>query len=151
VPSGAPEGDPDCPFCEIVAREDRDVREVYRDAEVVAFFPTEPATLGHTLVIPRTHVRDIWGMTPDQAAVIARATLDVAHAIRRTISPDGLNVIQSNGEAATQSVMHLHVHVVPRWRDDRLGRIWPPETNYSDAAKDEAWGKLRVALGELST
>ena len=57
--------------------------------------------------------------------------------------PDGLNVIQSNGAAATQTVMHLHIHVVPRWEDDEVGRIWPPETNYSEGEKDDAWEALR--------
>jgi histidine triad (HIT) family protein len=54
--------DPDCPFCEIVARQEHDTREVFRTDQVVAFFPPEPATLGHTLLIPRAHVRDIWGL-----------------------------------------------------------------------------------------
>jgi len=145
-----PATEPDCPFCEIVTRTVPDVREVYRDAEVVAFFPTEPATLGHTLVIPRGHVPDIWSLTPDVAGALARATLHIANAVKRAIKPEGLNVIQSNGRAATQTVPHLHVHVVPRWEDDTLGRIWPPETNYSERAKDEAWADLRAACRDLS-
>ena len=52
--------DPDCPFCEIVAREEEDTREVFRTESVVAFFPLKTATLGHTLLIPRAHVQDIW-------------------------------------------------------------------------------------------
>ncbi len=59
------------------------------------------------------------------------------------MKPHGINIIQSNGAAATQSVMHLHVHVVPRWHNDQLGRIWPPETQYSEGAKDQAWEALR--------
>jgi len=56
-------GAEDCPFCEIVQREDPDAREVYRDEHVVAFFPTEPAVLGHTMVVPREHVPDIWSLS----------------------------------------------------------------------------------------
>lgn len=138
-----PKSDPDCPFCEIISREDRDVREVYRDAKVVAFFPTEPATLGHTLVVPLGHVPDIWSLDDETAADLARATLLIAKAVRRSIEPQGLNIIQSNGAAATQTVNHLHVHVVPRWDRDSLGPIWPPETNYSEPQKDSAWQRLR--------
>lgn len=138
-----PTSDPDCPFCEIVQRDDPDAREVYRNEHVVAFFPLEPATLGHTLVIPREHLADIWELDEATAGHLAQATLRVANAVRRAMSPEGLNIIQSNGEAATQTVPHLHVHVVPRWHGDAVGRIWPPETNYSDDQKDDAWERLR--------
>jgi histidine triad (HIT) family protein len=135
--------DPDCPFCEIVAQKEDDAREVFRTDRVVAFFPTEPATLGHTLLIPRAHVRDIWGLDLDLASELGRWTVTLADAVKRAMRPDGLNVIQSNGAAATQTVMHLHVHVVPRWEGDAVGRIWPPETHYSEGQKDDAWEALR--------
>jgi histidine triad (HIT) family protein len=138
-----PTSDPECPFCEIIAREDPGAREVFRDNRVVAFFPLEPATLGHTLVVPREHIPDIWSLDETTTAQLARATMRVARALRRAVSPEGLNIIQSNGEAASQTVFHLHVHVVPRWRGDALGRIWPPDTNYSEEQKDEAWERLR--------
>jgi histidine triad (HIT) family protein len=138
--------DEGCPFCEIASRVDPDAREVYRDDATVAFFPTEPATLGHTLVIPRRHVADIWHLDDELGRSLATVTLRAAHAIRRAMNPDGLNVIQSNGSAATQTVFHLHIHVVPRWEGDAIGRIWPPETNYSDSAKDDAWELIRSAF-----
>lgn len=138
-----------CPFCEIAAKDDPDVREVYRNDRVVVFFPLEPATLGHTLVAPRQHVRDIWALDQELAADLAWAAVKVAHAVRGAMQPDGLNLIQSNGEAATQTVMHLHVHVVPRWRNDKVGRIWPPETSYSEAQKDDAWEAIRAECQHL--
>jgi|ERR1035437_2416573 histidine triad (HIT) family protein len=138
-----PPTDPNCPFCEIVAREEDDTREVFRTDSVVAFFPPEPATLGHTLLIPRSHVRDIWDLSEDLAAELGRWTVKLAGAVKRAMRPDGLNVIQSNGTAATQTVMHLHMHVVPRWENDAVGRIWPPETHYSEGDKDDAWEALR--------
>lgn len=137
-----PPTEPECPFCEIVARRG-DAREVFRTDSVVAFFPTEPATLGHTLLVPRAHIRDIWDVDEDVASELGRWTVTLAGAIKRAVRPDGLNVIQSNGAVATQTVMHLHVHVVPRWEDDAVGRIWPPETRYSESAQDEAWEALR--------
>lgn len=141
--SGEP--DPGCDFCDIVARQE-DAREILRTDQVLAFFPLEPATLGHTLVIPRKHVRDIWELDDDTAAALAVATLRVASAVRDAMRIDGLNIIQSNGEAATQSVMHLHVHVVPRWHHDRMGPIWPENTDFSEGAIDQAQADIRAAL-----
>lgn len=120
-----------CEFCEIVAKEEP-ARIVMRSKKVVAFFPLEPATVGHTLVIPTDHIPDIWALDDDMTAkILTEATLRVARAVRAALSPDGLNIIQSNGPAATQTVQHLHVHVVPRWAGDGMGRIWPPESTSS--------------------
>ena len=140
-----------CPFCEIVQRDDPDAREVYRDEHVVAFFPTEPAVLGHTMVVPREHVPDIWSLSEEKAAHLARATVRLAGAIREAVHPEGLNVIQSNGEAATQTVFHLHVHLVPRWDGDVMGPIWPEETDYSEDQKDHALRAVREACRSLSS
>lgn len=145
-----PIADPDCPFCEIVQREDRDAREVYRDEHVVAFFPLEPATLGHTLVVPRQHIPDIWALDEATAERLAVATTRVSAAVKKALQPEGLNIIQSNGKAATQTVLHLHVHIVPRWENDAIGRIWPPETSYSEEEKDDAWERLRAACREVT-
>ncbi|MET8349680.1 MULTISPECIES: HIT family protein [unclassified Micromonospora] len=133
----------DCPFCEIVLRETPDTREVYRDERVVAFFPLEPATLGHTLVVPRDHIPDIWSLDEEAAAHLARITLKLSHAVKCATEPEGLNIIQSNGAVATQTVPHLHIHVVPRWSGDQMGRIWPSETSYSETQKDDVWERLR--------
>lgn len=135
--------DDGCPFCEIVGREDPDAREVYRDSRAVAFFPTEPATLGHTLLAPRLHIPDIWGLSQDLAAHLGVLAVRLAQAVRRAVEPEGLNVIQSNGTAATQTVPHLHIHLVPRWRGDAVGRIWPPETHYTEEQKDDVWERLK--------
>ena len=139
----------DCEFCEIVDRDDPDVREVYRDENVVAFLPTEPAVLGHVLVVPRRHVPDIWALDPDEAAHLSRATLLLAEAVRDAVRPEGLNVIQSNGEAATQTVEHLHVHVVPRSEGDAIGPIWPEETDYSEESKERTMVDVRDAARRL--
>jgi histidine triad (HIT) family protein len=136
--------DGECPFCEIVERDDPDAREVYRDGEAVAFFPTEPATLGHTVLVPRLHVPDIWTLPEDIAAHLGKVTVRIASAVKRAVVPDGLNIIQSNGSAATQTVFHLHVHLVPRWENDAVGRIWPPETNYTEEQKDKVWERLKA-------
>jgi histidine triad (HIT) family protein len=124
--------------------------EVYRDEHVVAFFPLKPATLGHTLVVPRVHIPDIWSLDDATAQRMAVVTMRLSAAVREALDPEGLNIIQSNGRAASQTVFHLHVHIVPRWEDDAVGRIWPPETSYSEEQKDEAWDRLRAACRDVT-
>ena len=135
-----------CPFCAIVAGEDPDVWEVYRNEHIVAFFPTEPAVLGHVLVVPKRHVEDIWGLEPEESVELSTAVLRLSTALRSALLLEGLNVIQSNGEAATQTVPHLHVHLVPRRSGDALGPIWPPTTHFSETSKDEVLRRVRAAV-----
>jgi histidine triad (HIT) family protein len=113
--------DPECDFCAIVANEEP-AREVFRDEHVVAFFPIEPATLGHTLIVPRNHIPNIWSLSGDAADHLTRSTLLVARAIRESLDIEGMNIIQSNGEAATQ------------------------ETDWSDAAKADTQREVRAGV-----
>lgn len=117
-----------------------------RTADFLAFFPDEPATIGHTLVVPRDHIPDAWELDERTAGNLAGVALRVARAVRELVRPEGLNFIQSNGRAASQSVPHLHVHVLPRWRDDPVGEFWPGQTSVSDAQKDDLMRLLQEAL-----
>jgi ATP adenylyltransferase len=141
--------DAECPFCKIVADDDGDARVVYRDEHVVAFFPTQPAVLGHILLIPKRHVQDIWGLEAEEGIRLSDTVLRLSAALRSALNPEGLNVIQSNGEAATQTVPHLHVHLVPRRTGDAMGPIWPPETNFSEVRKDETLRRVKAAVDSL--
>ena len=138
-----------CPFCSIVRGEDAVVREVARNDKVVVFFPTEPAVLGHCMVIPRRHVEEFTALTSDEVSAVMTSAQAVAMSLRETYHPDGINIIQSNGEAATQSVPHVHVHIVPRWDDDAFGDIWPSKTDFSDEEKNRALAKLRATTLQL--
>lgn len=134
-----------CPFCSIVQGEDAAVREIARDDSVVVFFPTEPAVLGHCMVVPHRHVERFSELTTDEVSRVMSAAQAMAKSLQEACQPDGINIIQSNGEAASQSVLHVHVHVLPRWKDDPIGEIWPPESNYSDEDKDRVLSKLRTS------
>lgn len=124
--SPAAESEP-CAFCAIARGEDRTVEIVCEDESWIAFFPLEPATPGHTLVIPRTHVSDLWAAPAPLVAELMTGVLRVGGAIDSAINPEGMNLITSAGKAAEQTVFHLHLHVVPRWTQDGFGRIWPIE------------------------
>ncbi|MDK7214173.1 HIT family protein [Corynebacterium pyruviciproducens] len=134
-----------CPFCNIVEGSDSKVREVSRTDGVVVFFPTDPAVLGHCLVIPTRHVETFTELRAVELQEVMSTAQAVAKSLDSTFHPQGINIIQSNGEAASQSVPHAHVHVVPRWDGDAIGELWPPESSYSEEEKDQALARLRVA------
>jgi len=147
MPPSAESPEKDCPFCAIARSEDESV-EVIAEAETwLAFFPTAPATPGHTLVIPRRHVPDLWAADPRLAGELTDAAVQVGRAINVAIEPGGMNLITSAGEAAEQSVFHLHLHLVPRWSDDALD-IWPPKKTMRREAEKNLGGKIRAALGK---
>ena len=130
-----------CPFCDIVAGRAH-AELVHQWPRAVAFFPREPATVGHTLVVPREHVADIWSLEKDLGRIISDCVLETANAIRFALGPPGLNVINSAGKAATQTVGHLHVHLLPRYQGDRMGLVWPEVSSATTA-------KLRSGAGSL--
>jgi histidine triad (HIT) family protein len=99
---------------------------VYEDENSVAFLDKGQVTRGHTLVVPRRHVEDIWALTEDEAHAVMRSVHRVARLLRERLSLLGLNVTQANGKAAWQDVFHYHVHLIPRYGDDGLRPPWHP-------------------------
>src|SRR3989304_5732302 len=104
---------PDCSFCRI-AGGDEPAEVVCETVDWIAFFPDTPATPGHTLVIPRIHVPDFMALEPNTGASLMEGVVRVGRAIREALRPDGVNLISSSGEAADQTIFHLHFHLVPR-------------------------------------
>lgn len=117
--------DPDCIFCQILARA-LPATIVDEDERTVAFMDIAPATRGHALVIPRAHSRDLLSVpAEDLAATVAAAQRLAARAMQR-LGADGVNLLNSCGAAAWQSVFHFHIHVIPRYADDPLRLPWVP-------------------------
>jgi histidine triad (HIT) family protein len=107
-----------CIFCAIAAG-DVPAKVVYADDAAVAFLDVAPLTTGHTLVIPRRHVDDLLGAAGAWAEIGPAVEATAALLVDR-LGADGLNVYQASREAAGQTVFHLHVHLLPRRRDDGL-------------------------------
>jgi histidine triad (HIT) family protein len=117
--------EPDCIFCKIIAGELPSQR-VDEDEHTVAFLDISPATRGHALVIPRRHTRDLLQIEPDQLAAATGAAQRLArHAVQR-LDADGVNLINSCGTDAWQTVFHFHIHVIPRYQGDPLRLPWVP-------------------------
>lgn len=134
----------DCIFCAI-ARGDAPARIVHDDERTLAFMDLFPLTRGHALVIPKVHSDNIFDADPDDAAAVMRTAQKVAQASQAAFAPDGLNLLQTNGAAAMQTVFHLHVHVLPRYVGDGFKVDFQRKPG-SDVELDEAAAALRLAL-----
>ncbi|WP_396442510.1 HIT family protein [Levilactobacillus zymae] len=113
-----PHYDDDCIFCKIL-KGDIPSYTVYEDNIVKAFLDISQGTPGHTLVIPKTHVQDIFAYDTDLAAAVFARIPKIARAVKAA-NPAivGMNIVNNNGTVAYQSVFHSHFHLVPRYSDD---------------------------------
>lgn len=135
----------DCAFCAIARGADDSVEVVCEGETWIAFFPLNPATPGHTLVIPRKHVSNLWDVEPPLRDELMSAVIRVGRAIDAGLHPEGMNLITSAGDVAEQTVFHLHLHVVPRWQQDGFGRIWPDVGMHDSDNLEDAARRIREA------
>ena len=117
--------DPDCIFCKIVAGELPSL-VVAEDERTVAFLDVNPATPGHTIVVPREHSADLHAIGPEDLAACAAMGRRVAGLLVDRLGAAGVNLLNNVGAAAWQTVFHFHLHVVPRYADDPLTLPWVP-------------------------
>jgi len=117
--------DPECIFCKIVAGE-LPAFIVDEDERTIAFMDIAPATRGHALVIPRAHSTDLLNVDPEDLSAVALAAQRLAQSAKERLGADGVNLLNSCGSAAWQTVFHFHVHVIPRYDDDPLRLPWVP-------------------------
>lgn len=110
---------------------------VYEDAHVLAFLDLFPLSVGHTLVIPKEARATMAELSDESAAALGRALPRVCRAVMQATGAGAYNLLQNNGSAAHQAVMHVHVHVIPKYEEgEGLGLVWKP-------------GKLESAQGSL--
>ena len=121
----------DCIFCKIVAGE-LPATIVHEDERTVAFMDINPATRGHALVVPRRHVRDLLEVGREDLAATMAAAQELARRAVDRLGAPGVNLLNSCGEAAWQTVFHFHVHVIPRYDGDPLRLPWLPAEGDSE-------------------
>ena len=131
----------DCIFCKIVAGE-LPSETVQEDDHTVAFIDINPWMRGHALVIPREHAADLIAISEDDLAACMAAAQRLTKRARERLGADGVNLLNSCGPAAWQTVFHFHVHVVPRYNDDPLELPWTPKPGDDD--------EIKAAAAELS-
>jgi histidine triad (HIT) family protein len=123
--------EPDCIFCKIVAGE-MPAQIVAEDERTISFMDIAPGTRGHALVIPRRHARDLLEIDEADLAAVIAAAQRLAARVHDRLGADGVNLINSCGRAAWQTVFHFHMHVIPRYEDDPLKLPWVPSPGDPD-------------------
>jgi histidine triad (HIT) family protein len=140
-----------CPFCDIASGAERD-QVVHADSSVVAFMDLYPATDGHLLVAPVHHRAGLGDLDEETGTAMWRAGHRAAAALRRSgLRCEGINLLLCDGAAAGQSVFHVHLHVIPRYRGDGIvlraghGRASPAESELRERA-----GAIRACLARTA-
>lgn len=124
---------------------------VYEDNEVLAFMDAFPLSKGHTLVIPKRPIENIYELDDETGAKMMAAVTKLSKALRDAFNPKGLNVVQNNGSYASQSVFHLHFHLIPRYDDeyDGFNYKWDPVSEPgSDDERLEIENHIKSKLDE---
>jgi histidine triad (HIT) family protein len=134
--------DPDCIFCKIVAGE-LPATIVAEGERTIALMDIQPASRGHALVIPRAHCTDVRDIDPEDLQAVAVMAQVLAKRMTDVLGADGVNLLNSSGAAAWQTVFHFHMHVIPRYEGDPLRLPWVPKPGEMDA--------IAAAGAELAT
>ncbi len=114
-----------CIFCKIVAGEIPS-SAIYEDENVKVILDIAPAAKGHAILLVKEHAANIFELKPELAGRIFAVVPKVAAAIKEELGCDGMNILQNNGVEAGQTVFHLHIHFIPRWKDDAVNIKWTP-------------------------
>jgi histidine triad (HIT) family protein len=110
----------DCIFCKIV-RGELPSTSVYEDEACMAFMDINPASTGHTLIIPKDHAENLLDIPTSNLIATMATTQKIAQAIQQALQPEGMRISQLNGAAAGQMVFHYHVHIIPVYAGERPG------------------------------
>jgi histidine triad (HIT) family protein len=141
-------GEGACVFCEIIGGE-RASSLVYEGERHVAFMDKHPLNPGHLLVCPKKHYATIFDMPPEEVGDLHTLVAKLAAAVRAATDADGMNIGQNNGDAASQIIQHVHVHIIPRHRNDSA-RGWPSRKEATQEELDRVAAKVREAHRRLS-
>jgi len=137
----------DCVFCGLAADP---AGAVFADADTLAFLDHRPVFPGHTLLVPRAHHQTLADLPPGLVAPLFGNVRLLAEAVEQAMGADGTFVAINN--KVSQSVPHLHVHIVPRRRKDGLrGFFWPRQAYASDAERQEVGQRIRDVVARLQT
>jgi histidine triad (HIT) family protein len=123
--------------------------KVYEDEHVFAFLDVNPISKGHTLVVPKESKAYLHELSDDSAAAIGRVLPRLSRAVMKATGATAYNVLQNNGSAAHQAVLHVHFHIIPKLSKEGLGIGWDPSSLDAETGKELA-GAIRDELDELS-
>ena len=126
--------DENCIFCKIGSG-DIPSYKLYEDEDFKVFLDLSPTSYGHALIIPKEHYKNLFELDDTIASKALVLAKKVGSAMMNTLHCDGLNVLQNNGEAAGQTMFHIHIHLIPRFKDDDTKIIFAENSLTEDDAK----------------
>jgi len=115
----------DCIFCKL-ANGVFPTNSIYEDDKFNVILDLGPATKGHALILPKEHADNLYELPDETAAAAMILAKKLAKKMVDKLGADGLNVVQNNGEEAGQTVMHYHLHLIPRYKNDGQHILWNP-------------------------
>ena len=116
-----------CIFCKI-ANGEIPSATLYEDEEFRVILDLGPASKGHALILPKSHAANLFELPEETAGKAMVLAKKIAATLKEGLHADGINLVQNNGEAAGQTVMHFHLHVIPRYENDTVNVNWIPGT-----------------------
>lgn len=133
--------DDNCIFCKI-ANGEVPSATIYEDEDFRAILDLGPASKGHALLLPKEHYADLFALPDETAEKVLPVAKKIVSRMKDVLGCDGYNLVQNNGECAGQTVFHFHMHMIPRYKDDKVGLGWKMG-ELSDADRDEILAKLK--------
>lgn len=134
----------DCIFCMIAAGQIPSAT-VYEDEDFRVILDLGPASKGHALILPKSHAADVTELDPQIAARVLPLAAKIGTAMKESLGCAGFNLVQNNGAAAGQTVMHFHMHVIPRYEGGPQIAAWEPGTSTPEELAETA-AKIQAAL-----
>lgn len=133
--------DDNCIFCKI-ANGEIPSATIYEDEDFRAILDLGPASKGHALLLPKEHYADLFALPDETAEKVLPVAKKIVSRMKDVLGCDGYNLVQNNGECAGQTVFHFHMHMIPRYKDDKVGLGWKMG-ELSNADRDEILAKLK--------
>ena len=127
----------DCIFCKI-AKVEIPSATVYEDDDFRVIMDISPASEGHMIILPKEHAANVYDLSDATASKIYVLAKKLATALKDELDCDGINILQNNGEAAGQSVFHLHMHIIPRYYSDDISIRWNQGKSDTDSLAELA-------------
>ena len=125
----------DCIFCKIAAGEIPS-RKIYEDKDLIAIMDLSPTSKGHSLIIPKEHYTNIYDIDEEIAGKVMKTAKKLATKMTVALNCDGFNLLQNNGETAGQTMFHVHMHLIPRYKDADNNMLKFTSVSFSDEEMD---------------
>lgn len=129
-----------CIFCKIIKGEIPSTK-IYEDENSLAFLDISPVNIGHTLIIPKEHFQNIYEIPEELIMHLTKIAKKISIALKKSLNADGINVNMNNDPAALQIVMHAHIHIIPRFKNDGFGP-WQGKRPYNEGEMEEIKNKI---------